>query len=231
MARVKVKKPFLSKRHIKARLEFAQKYEHWTEDDWARVMFTDETKINRIGSDGRQWVWKKAGTPLQSQHVQQTIKFGGGSVMVWGCMTTSGVGYMCRIEGKMDGELYVEILEDHVFQTLEFYDLDSDNFIFQQDNDPKHTSKKAKEWFNDNEIELLDWPAQSPDLNPIEHLWHILKMRLAEYENPPKGIQELWERVQVEWEKIPKEECLNLINSMPRRIQAVLRAKGGHTKY
>jgi hypothetical protein len=194
-------------------------------------MFTDETKINRIGSDGRQWVWKRAGAPLQSQHILQTIKFGGGYVMIWGCMTTAGVGLMCRIEGKMDAELYEEILEDHVFQTLEYYDLDSSNFIFQQDNDPKHTSKRAKKWFEDHEVQLLDWPAQSPDLNPIEHLWHILKMHLQQYENPPKGIQELWERVQEEWEKIPKEECVNLINSMPRRIKAVLKAKGGHTKY
>jgi DDE superfamily endonuclease len=194
-------------------------------------MFTDETKINQIGSDGRQWVWKRAGAPLQSQHILQTIKFGGGYVMIWGCMTTAGVGLMCRIEGKMDAELYEEILEDHVFQTLEYYDLNPSNFIFQQDNDPKHTSKRAKKWFEDHEVELLDWPAQSPDLNPIEHLWHILKMHLQQYENPPKGIQELWERVQEEWEKIPKEECVNLINSMPRRIKAVLKAKGGHTKY
>jgi hypothetical protein len=231
VARVKVKKPFLSAKHRKARREFAEKYEHWTEEDWACVMFTDETKINRIGSDGRQWVWKRAGAPLQSQHILQTIKFGGGYVMIWGCMTTAGVGLMCRIEGKMDAELYEEILEDHVFQTLEYYDLDSSNFIFQQDNDPKHTSKRAKKWFEDHEVQLLDWPAQSPDLNPIEHLWHILKMCLQQYENPPKGIQELWERVQEEWEKIPKEECVNLINSMPRRIKAVLKAKGGHTKY
>src|SRR4051812_40724914 len=74
-------------------------------------------------------------------------------------MTTAGVGLMWRIEGKMDAELYEEILEDHVFQTLEYYDLDPSNFILQQDNDPKHTSKRAKKWFEDHEVELLDWPA------------------------------------------------------------------------
>ena len=212
-------------------MEFAQKYEHWTEEDWAHVLFTDETKINHLGSDGRQWVWKRPGASLTAQHITPTVKFGGGNVMIWGCMTAHGVGYMCRIEGKMDAELYEEILEDHVVQTVDFYGMDQDNFIFQQDNDPKHKSKRAQKWFQDHNISLLDWPAQSPDLNPIEHLWHTLKFRLAAYEVEPRSIQELWERIQVEWEKIPKEECLNLINSMPRRVSAVLKAKGGYTKY
>ena len=75
------------------------------------------------------------------------------------------------------------------------------------------------------------WPAQSPDLNPIEHLWGYLKSMLAEYEHPSSGIQELWKRIEEEWEKISVEECQKLIESMPRRIQAVLRAKGGYTKY
>src|SRR4051812_35788074 len=80
----------------------------------------------------------------QSGVAEQAIKFGRGYVMIWGCMTTAGVGLMCRIEGKMDAELYEEILEDHVIQTLEYYDLDPSNFISQQDNDPKHTSKMTK---------------------------------------------------------------------------------------
>jgi hypothetical protein len=77
----------------------------------------------------------------------------------------------------------------------------------------------------------MDWPAQSPDLNPIEHLWRHLKRKLAEHEIPRKGILELWDRVEVEWNKIPPEVCQNLIESMPRRIEAVIKAKGGYTKY
>ena len=231
VARVKAKKPLLRPRHIKQRLEFAQKYEHWTEEDWARVIWSDETKVNRLGSDGRKWVWKKSGAPLTSQHVNSTVKFGGGNVMIWGCMTVHGVGYMCRIEGRMDGSLYEEILEDHVLETVEYYGMDRENFIFQQDNDSKHKSKKAQKWFKTHNVELLDWPAQSPDLNPIEHLWVHLKKKLGEYERAPVGMLELWERVQVEWDKIEPEVCHNLIESMPRRVAEVVKAKGGHTKY
>ena len=138
---------------------------------------------------------------------------------------------MCRIEGEMDASLYEEILEDDLLGTVEYYGMDREDLIFQQDNNSKHTSKCAQRWFKDNGIKVLDWPAQSPDLNPIEHLWQMLKFRLAAYPTEPKGVEELWRRVEVEWEKIPKEDCLKLINSMPRRVAAVLKAKGGYTKY
>ena len=194
-------------------------------------MWSDETKINQLGFYGRKWVWKKPGSALTNQHVQGTVKFGGGSLTMWGCMTAQGVGYACRIDGRMDAELYVSILEDDLLQTLEYYRLDRDSTVFQHDNDSKHTSAAAREWIDCHRIEVLDWPAQSPDLNPIEHLWEHLKKQLAAYEIEPSGIHELWERVQAEWNKIPAEVCIGLIASMPRRVDAVLKARGGYTKY
>jgi transposase len=77
----------------------------------------------------------------------------------------------------------------------------------------------------------LEWPSQPPDLNPIEHLWWRLKQQLAAYETEPTSIDELWERVETEWEKIPAQVCIDRIESMPRRIAAVLRAKDGYTEY
>jgi Transposase. len=228
---VKKKRPLLQQRHRKARLEFAEEHAEWTVEDWKKVFWSDEVKINRLGSDGRKYVWKEAGEGLSDQLVQGTVKFGGGNLMMWGCMGWDGVGYATKIEGKMDGELYTQILGDELMQTLEYYGYNGEDIIFQQDNDPKHTSKVAKKWFSDNNIQVLKWPAQSPDLNPIEHLWSYLKRQLQTYDEPPKSLHELWEWVEKEWEAIPKEECRKLIESMPGRIAAVLRAKGGYTKY
>jgi hypothetical protein len=131
----------------------------------------------------------------------------------------------------MDAELHVSILNDELIDTIDYYGMDRSKLIFQQDNDPKHTSRLAHQWFANNGIEVLDWPAQSPDLNPIEHLWWHLKRRLNEYETEPNGIQELWERVEKEWNAIPTQICLDLIESMPRRIAAVSKARGGYTTY
>jgi len=83
----------------------------------------------------------------------------------------------------------------------------------------------------DNDISVLDWPSQSPDLNPIEHLWHHIKKELAKYSRHAKGVWEIRERVAEVRNNTDPEVCQNLIERMPRRIQAVIKAKGGHTKY
>jgi transposase len=228
---VKKKKPLLREDNKKARLAWAQKYRNWTIEDWTRVLWSDEVKVNLLGSDGQEYVWKKAGEPLSQREVKGTLKFGGGKMNVWGCMGWNGVGILTEVEGNMDAEQFVDIMDSSLLRSIEMSGIPQENVIFQQDNDPKHTSRLATDWFKEHQITLMDWPSQSPDLNPTEHLWGHLKRRLNSYEKPPSGVWELWDRLAAEWGKIEVEVCQKLIESMPRRIEAVIKAKGGNTKY
>src|ERR1700761_9073854 len=97
---VKTTRPFLSKHHRRERLDFAIAHKDWTVADWKRLIWSDESKINRFGSDGRKWVRKKPRECLSDRTVNTTLKFGGGSIMIWGCMTWEGVGYLCKLMGR-----------------------------------------------------------------------------------------------------------------------------------
>jgi transposase len=230
-ATVKKKKPAISAKNRKERLAFAKSHKDWTVEDWKRVVFSDETKINRFGSDGKKWSWRRDIEPLQPRSVKATVKGGGGSLMIWGCVTSQGVGYIAEIEGIMDQNLYLEILEGELADTIEYYEIEAEKMIFMQDNDPKHTAKKVQNYLKDQEFKVMNWPAQSPDLNPIENCWSYLKSKIYAHEKPANGLHELWERVEIEWEAISQDYLTKLYESMPKRMQACIRAKGYWTKY
>jgi DDE superfamily endonuclease len=147
--------------------------------------------------------------------------------MFSGCFSRDGVGPLVRIEGKMNAEMYKGILEENMIEHA--ITCLSDDWIFMQDNDPKHASKLLKKWFVDNEVEVLKWPSQSPDLNPIEHLWEHLDRQIRTRTYSKTG--DLFKALREEWKKIPLDVLINLIDSMPRRCAAVIASKGYATKY
>lgn len=215
-AYVKASVPFITKKNLHVRKKWAEEYLEWTVPNWMAVTFSDESNFHIFGSDGIQWCWRKPGQRLDPRYTKKKLKHGGGKVVVWGMITPFGVGRIVRIEGNLNKELYVDILQDDVLGTFSDLDLDSGNFYFQQDHDPKHTSKVAQQWFVDNHIDLLPWPANSPDINIIENLWDHLSRRVHARRPQPTSETDLWILLQEEWYRIEPSFISKLYNSLPQ---------------
>lgn len=230
--RVKVKKPLLTKRHRNLRLQFARKYKKWKVEDWRKVIFSDETRIKRISSDGKQYCWRRVNEPVSTRTSKATVQNGGGGFMIWSCIGAKGVGWACKIEGTMNAKLYLDVLKDEMKSSVDHCvgDEFKNDFVFQQDNATSHKADIVMKYLNDERINLINHPPQSPDLNPIENLWKILKQKL-QTNGKIQSKEQLWETFGQAWYNISSDVCKNLIDSMPKRIEAVIAAKGGPTKY
>lgn len=165
---------------------------------------------------------------LKKINLAPTVKHGGGGVMVWGCMSSGGVGELVFIDGIMDKKVYMDILKANLKKSAEKLNLSS-SFYFQQDNDPKHTAHDVRMWLAYNTPHVLPHPPQSPDLNPMEHLWEELDRRVKK--RPVSTKAELKQALMEEWLGIGEETTKKLVHSMPNRLEAVIKQKGLPTKY
>ncbi|XP_069798460.1 transposable element Tc1 transposase [Narcine bancroftii] len=175
--------PLVSPRNMMARLQFAKNYLKESAEFWNKVLCTDETKINLYQSDGKSKAWRRKGTAQDPKHTTLFMKNDGGDVMACTCLAATGISALIFIDdvtadgsSKMISE-YIETLSAKVQANTS--KLIGRCFILQQDNDPKHAAKatnffKAKNW------KILEWPNQSPNLNPIEHAFHMLKRKVKE---------------------------------------------------
>jgi len=227
-ARKPIKKQLLTTAMMNKRLAWAKKYQNWTTEDWSKVLFSDETHLI-VQGERVQYVRRANGDPISPSHLEQRVKHPA-KVMFWGCFSMQGTGCIVPITGMMNSVQYLDILQTNVIPELQKVYPANDS-VFQHDLAPCHTSKKVKQFLTQHQIKVLEWPGNSPDLNPIENLWAICKNQLSKIDCTTKtkvisAINRVWFH-----DEHLKECCENLVKSMPTRVQAVIKTKGGHIPY
>ena len=244
--RVAARKPYLTAAHKQARLHWAKAHKDWKEEEWRRVIFSDEISVQLIQRGGKRYCRRRPGERFRPSCLIPTVKHGGGKVNVWSCFHAGGVGPIKRIEGIMDGKIYHGILTTHAVpfikscienkQGKEENKENKENkekpvcWVFQQDNDPKHTAKRNENYLKwkseEMKFTVMKWPSQSPDLSPIENLWHIVKLRLQQRPKFPSSLDSLVEAIKEEWRAIPMETLRKLADSMPSRCAKIIAVRG-----
>jgi hypothetical protein len=231
-------------------LEWANKYKDWTVEDWKRVIWSDESSMWVGVSPRRQWVIRPPGERLNPKYVKKTFKDVHIKVMVWACFTGDRLGPLIVCDdGGIGADEYEDILFDGLFSLidniLELPDdetirvADDNTFLFMQDNALCHEAHEVLDFLAQHHVPVMEWPAQSPDLNPIENLWAALKeafhKRFLElFSHPSKSLEARYrygEVLQEVWYNQGMKLVNALVESMPKRVQAVLEANGGGTKY
>lgn len=221
------KKPFISSINKRKRLSWARAHKSWTSAHWNRILWSDESIFKIVlGSNGTRVIRRREEANNPACYLRTVQK--PASVCVWGCMSAAGVGPLHMVNGTVDAEKYVDILQQHlpVARRQLFFNRP---FTFQQDNAKPHTARRTSAWFRQRRQRLLPWPANSPDLSPIENLWRFLKRKVVA--RRPTTTEMLRRILQEEWVKVPVEEVRKLVESMPRRVAAVIKLKGDATKW
>lgn len=214
----------------RARLRWSQEHRDWTLNQWSSVLFTDESRFSLNCDSHRVTIWREQGTRYNPMNIMERHPFGGGGLLVWG-----GIMMNARTElhifagGTVNAQRYrEEILEPHVRL---FRGAVGPEFIFMDDNARPHRSQLVDEFLQEEDIQRMEWPARSPDMNPIEHAWDALGRQIASRQPPPRTLQDLHIALHEEWNLLSIELLNNLITSMPRRCESCVAVRGNHTPY
>ncbi|GFW00559.1 transposable element Tcb2 transposase [Trichonephila clavipes] len=220
----------LTRQHRTARLQWCREHHNWTEQDWACVLFSDESRFSLSSDCRRQLIWHESGTDYRPENIQEKDRYPTCSFMVWsGIMINGCTRLHVAANGTMTGQRYIdEVLLPHVRL---FRGAVGDKFVFMDDNATCHRILAVQDCLDSEGIQRLVWPARSPDLNPIENLWDALGRQVAGRNYPPTNKNTLIRALTGEWDKLPQQLLDNFVQSMVRRLECCITLYGGHIPY
>jgi len=223
-----VKKPLLTSKQRAKRVQWCKRHKLWTVDQWKNVFFSDECKMEITYHSGNVRVRRYSHEAEKPWCQLPTVKFPA-SLMLWSGFSAKAIGYLHVCERTINSEEYIKILRTRVLPYQQRF-FNAGDMTFQDDSAPAHRSKVVDSFKNTHGIKSLPWPGNSPDLNPVENLWKILKAKVSQHR--PRTKNEMIAAIIRVWTGENSEATLvRLAESMPRRIACVLKRRGGATKY
>uniref|UniRef100_A0A9J8B2T7 Tc1-like transposase DDE domain-containing protein n=1 Tax=Cyprinus carpio carpio TaxID=630221 RepID=A0A9J8B2T7_CYPCA len=221
------KKLYLNMIQKRRRFLWAKAHLKWTVAKWKTVLWSDESKFEVLfGKLGRHVIRTKENKDNPSCYQRSVLN--PASLMVWGCMSACGMGSLHIWKGTINAERYIQVLEQHMLPSRRRL-FQGRPCIFQHDNARPHTASITTSWLRRRRIRVLKWPACSPDLSPIENIWRIIKRKMRQ--RRPKTVEQLEACIIQEWDNIPIPELEQLVSSVPRRLQTVIKRRGDATQW
>ena len=223
-----LKKPLVSAKNRQLRVDWALEMQDTDPELWDMVIWSDETTVRSMPQAKEVHFWIHSSTPRNNMPINFQVQGGGFSVMFWGAFSKTALGPLVAIEGTLNSEKYIELLKEHLLPELRAA---RRPMIFQQDNAPCHKSAPVRAFLAANQVRTMKWPAQSPDMNPIENLWAILKRKRQEKFGVPKTKSELIDQIFEIWDSFEVELLHKLADSIDNRLKLVVASSGKPTKY
>lgn len=227
-----LRKALIHPRNVAKRVKYAEIHKDKDMDFWDTVIWSDETSVKSMPNGKDVLYYSHWSTPRENLPINGQIQGGGFSVMFWGCFSKMGLGPLVALEGNQNAESYIETLEDNfINEYIAAQDQLGHPLTFMQDNAPCHKAQVVMDFFSRYNVKLMEWPPQSPDLNPIENLWAIVKKRRAKKFPFPTTKIELVDQIFNIWDNIEIEIVERLADSAKNRVLEVLKRNGRNTKY
>ncbi|GFU53515.1 transposable element Tcb2 transposase [Trichonephila clavipes] len=220
----------LTRQHRTACLQWCREHHKWTEQYWACVLFSDESRFSLSLDCRRQLIWRESGTAYRPENIQEKDRYSTCSIMVWAGIMINGRTRLHVVANRtMTGQRYID--EVLLFHVRLFRGAVSDKFVFMDDNATCHRILAVQDCLDSEGIQRLVWPVRSPDLNPIENVWDALGREIAGRNYPPTNKNTLIRALTEEWDKLPQHLLDNVVQSMVRLVECCITLHGGHIPY